>query len=784
MKSISEFSIRKPATTIMFLISMIFFGYLGLKKMPIEPLPNINKPTVRIRVKWDGATPDDMDKMVTKKIEDILPNVEGIVEYSSETTAETSMIYVKFKYGTDVETKITLIQNEINQIRRKFPDDIDDPIIRKSSSSDTPAITFSLAGGDLVEMRSYVENTLKPILERLEGVAEIAIYGGREQEVAVVIDPDKLENYGLGIMDIYNKMAKATLNIPGGVLREGEKEYLIKVESEVKTLDEIKNIVLSNSEGHLLKLKDIAEIDVAPKDRTSINRRNGKENIVVIVSKTDEGNAVAIVKSVKKIMEQMKGSFPKNTSMNYEFDSSITIMNSIKNVQSSGIIGLFLASGILFIFLKSISATLIIATAIPISIIFTFFLLNAQGITINLMSLMGLSLGIGMLVDNSVVVVDNIFRHMSELGKNRVVAARDGAEEMALPVLASTLTTVAAFLPLVFQEGLAKEQFNNLCYAISYSLLASLIISLTFVPMISSKIMSEKNNLNSEGKFLKAIKKYYVTMLKWAVRKRGIVVGIIMIAFLGSLYVGSKLGGRFIPTVDDGRFAVVAKLPSGADVNKGDRIAGVLEERIGNFDFIENYSVSGNGARAILNINSGLKTTREKSMNDILRELRKVYVDIPDTEITVTPGYKFGVRGIYDLEFELYSDNEAQLQNITEELKRRVSQIEGIKDVSSSFEGGKPEGKFYIDREKAEYYGVDINDIARMIQVQIQGGVPLTVNSDSDEIDVTLKLQQKYRESSEYILDSRITLSDGKNIKISDVADFRIEEGPAKLERR
>lgn len=194
-------------------------------------------------------------------------------------------------------------------------------------------------------------------------------------------------------------------------------------------------------------------------------------------------------------MEQAKGSFPINTVMNYEFDSSITIMNSIKNVQSSGIMGLLLASGILFVFLKSISATLIIATAIPISVIFTFFLLNAQGITLNLMSLMGLSLGIGMLVDNSVVVVDNIFRHISELGKNRVAAARDGAEEMALPVLASTLTTVAAFLPLVFQEGLAKEQFNNLCYAISYSLLASLVISLTFVPMISSKIMNENKIL-------------------------------------------------------------------------------------------------------------------------------------------------------------------------------------------------------------------------------------------------------------------------------------------------
>ncbi len=784
MRSVPEFSIRKPATTIMFLISMIFFGYLGLKKMPIEMLPNINRPTVRIRVTWDGATPSDMDKMITRKIEEILPNIEGITEYSSESTAETSMIYVKFNYGTEVETKITLIQNEINQIRRKFPENMDEPIIRKSSTSDVPALTFSLAGGDLVEMRTYVESTLKPMLERIEGVSEISVYGGKQQEVAVIVDPDKLENYNLGILDVYNKMASASANIPGGIVKEGEKEYLIKVEAEIEKADEIKEIVLLNRDGHLLKLKDIADVSITSKERSSISRKNGKENIVVIVSKTDEGNSVEIVKNVKKIMEQAKGSFPINTVMNYEFDSSITIVNSIKNVQSSGIMGLLLASGILFVFLKSISATLIIATAIPISIIFTFFLLNAQGITINLMSLMGLSLGIGMLVDNSVVVVDNIFRHISELGKNRVTAARDGAEEMALPVLASTLTTVAAFLPLVFQEGLAKEQFNNLCYAISYSLLASLVISLTFVPMISSKIMNENKNINSEGKFLKSFRKVYVVLLKWSIRRRWVVVMVMFTLFLGSLYVGSKLGGRFIPTVDEGRFAVVAKLPSGADINKGDRIAKILEERVKQLDFVKDYTTSASGGRAIINMNVGLKTTRDKSMGEILRELRKVYVDIPDTELTVTPGYKFGVRGLYDLEFELYSDNEAQLQAILSQLKDRVSQIEGIKDVTTSFEGGKPEGKFYIDREKAEYYGLNLDDIARMIQVQIQGGVPIKINSDNDEIDVTLKLQQKYRESTEYILDSRITLDSGKNIKISDVATFKIEEGPSKLEKK
>lgn len=784
MKSIPEFSIRKPATTIMFIISMIFFGFLGLRKMPIEMLPNINKPTVRIRIKWDGATPDDVDKMITRKIEDVLPNVEGIVEYSSESSAETSLIFIKFKYGTDVETKITLIQNELNQIRNKFPDDMDEPSIRKSSSSDVPALTFTLYGGDKMEMRSYAENNLKPMLERLEGVSEINVYGGQEQEVAIEIDPDKLENYNLSIVDVYNKMKSASANLPGGILREGEKEYLVKIEAEIETADEIREIILSNKDGHLLKLKDVANIKVAPKDIKSIYRKNGEDIIVVIISKTDSGNAVSIVNNSKKLLERNRGSLPLNTKLNYEFDSSITINNSINNVKSSGIQGLVLASAILFIFLKSISATIIIAVAIPISIIFTFFLLNMQGISINLISLMGLSLGIGILVDNSVVVVDNIFRHMTELGKNKIQAAKDGAEEMALPVLASTMTTVAAFLPLVFQEGLAKEQFNNLCYAISYSLLASLIISLTFVPMIASKIMDQKKNLNAEGKIMTTFRKIYVNSLKWSIRRRGIVLLILFALFSGSLYVASKLGGRFTPTIDEGRYAVVAKLPSGSDVNKGDRIGKILEDKVKDLPFVVDYTVSANGTSSILNINAGLKTSREESMSDILKKLRETFVEIPDMELTIAPGYRFGTRGLYDLEFELYSDNEAQLQIISEQLKEQIKKIDGIYDVTSSFEGGKPEGKFYINREKAEYYGLDVKDIATMIQTQILGGTPIKINSDNSEIDVTLKLQKKYRESTGLILDSRITLKSGENIRISDVAEFRAEEGPSKIEKK
>ncbi|MBC2851798.1 efflux RND transporter permease subunit [Cetobacterium sp. 8H] len=784
MRILSEFSIKKPSTAIMIIISMIFFGFLGLYKMPIELLPNTANPTVRITIEWKGATPEDIDKMVTKKIEDILPNVDGIKEYSSSSTPEVSKINVKFKYGTDIETKITLIQNEINQIKGKLPSDIEEPSIREQSMGSAPAAVLAMSGGDSMEVRSYAENTLKPLLERIEGVSQILIFGGKEQEILVEIDPEKLENYNLNILDLYNIISKASTTIPGGQVREGEKEFFIKVKGELETPEEIANIILKNNDGNLLKLKDVANVRIDTKDVSSLFRKNSKDGLVIIIAKTDEGNAIEIVKSVDKVLENLKGTTPLNSEINYDFDSSVTIMNSINNVKNTGILGLGLASLILFLFLKSISATIIIAVAIPISIIFTFFLLNSQGLTLNLVSLMGLSLGIGMLVDNSVVVLDNIYRHMNELGKNKIDAARDGAAEMGVPVLASTLTTVSVFLPIVFQEGMAKEQFQDLSYSISYSLLASLIVSLIFVPMISSKILNDKKNISIEGKYMKKLKKIYLSILRCAIKNRGLTILITTLLFIGSIFAASTLGGGFIPTVDEGRYAVVAKLPSSADINMSDRIGFILEDKIKTTDIAESFTISGDTNNAILNINAGLKTSRDQNLQEILSKLRATFVGIPDVVLTIIPSFVFGSDGIYDLEFELYSDNENQLREISENLKNKMYNIEGITDVSSSFEGGKPEGKIIVDREKAKAYGVDISDLALMLKTQVLGGQPITINSDNQEIDVTVQLQKKYRQSIDLLMDSRITLQNGKNIKISDISKLVLEEGPSKIEKK
>ena len=646
MKLLSHFSIKKPATATMIIISMIFFGLLGLSRMPIELMPNTSNPTIRITIEWKGATPEDVDKMITKKVEDVLPNVDGITEYSSTSSPETSRINVKFKYGTDTETKITLIQNEINQIRGRLPSDIEEPVIREQSMGSAPAAVLSMSGGDPMEVRTYADNTLKPLLERIEGVSQILIFGGKEQEVLVEIDPEKLENYNMSIIDISNILSKASTTMTGGQVKEGEKYFYVKVQGELTTPEEIANVILKNENGHLLRLKDVADVRIDIKDESNLFRKNKEDGLAIIVAKTDEGNAIEIVEAVDKVLSNVRTSIPLNSHIGYDFDASKTIMNSINNVKETGFIGLGLASLILYLFLKSIAATIIIAVAIPISIIFTFFLLNAQGLSINLVSLMGLSLGIGMLVDNSVVVLDNIYRHMTELGKSKIEAARDGAAEMGLPVLASTLTTVSVFLPIVFQEGMAKEQFKDLSYSVSYSLLASLIVSLVFVPMISSKVLNEKKNINSEGKFIKKLKNIYLVALRWSIKHRGLTAIITILLFIGSIMAASTLGGGFIPATDEGRFAVVAKLPSSADINMSNRVGSILEEKIADIPVAKSYTLNGDTSNAILNIDAGTKTSRKESMQDILGTLRQTFKGIPDVILTVVPSYRSEERRV------------------------------------------------------------------------------------------------------------------------------------------
>lgn len=784
MASLSEFSIKRPVATTMIIISMVGFGLLSIFNLPMALLPNFNIPVVVISTTWVGASPEDVDKLITREIEDIVPNVEGVKKYTSTSSLNSSIVVIEFDYGIDADNKVDEVQREVTKIVNDLPTDANTPIISKASAGAEAVVSVELSGDDLIELRSMAETLVKPRFQRIEGVGAVDIFGGLEREILVELNPEKLDNYDLGVSDVVSVLEQSTVNLPAGNIREGNKEYIVKIEGELETLEQVKNVIIRNSDGKILRLRDVANVSLTTKDVDSYNRVNGKEALALNVSKSDDGNAVEIADKVKLEIEELKSYLPAGTEVNIGFDSSEFIKNSLNTVKNNALTGLVLASIILFVFLKDIRATSVIAMAIPTSIIFTFGLLSVKGISLNLISLMGLSLGVGMLVDNSVVVLDNIFRHMSEHRKPSQEAARDGASEMALPILASTATTVAVFLPIIFKEGLAKEIFHDMSYSIAFSLLASLIIALTFVPMVSSKVLKVEKSLHSEGKVLTFVKKVYLKFLDVTMRHRIKTLIVTVLVFVSSLIIAGKLGGEFMPTRDEGQYTIVAEMPSGVEVGLSDQVAKKLEEIVKNDKYTVKYSISAEAGSVVVNVDTPKKYERDVSIFEIADDMREKIKGIPDVNLNIVYQYGRGPEQGRDIQLNLNSNNFSQLQQFAQIVQDKILQIPGLVDIKSSDEGGNPEAKIVIDRDKAQYYGVRITEIAQMVSYQILGSRDqVTIKTDNDEVDINVQLAEEYRRSTDKLMDTQIKLSSGKYIKLRDVARLEIGEGASEISK-
>ena len=784
--TISEFSIKRPVTTMMIIISMVVMGVMTLTNLKAERLPKFNIPVASIVTTWTGASPEDMEKLVTYEIEDALSAVEGITRVTTESTMGRSLIVVEFRYGEDIDSKVNDLVTEVSRIRSDLPDDINEPRIRKSGSSGDMVMMVSITGQDQIRLKSFAENVVKPRFERIAGVGEINIRGGFEKEILIEIDPDKLEGYGLNITDVYNVIKNASINFPAGYIREGDKEFLVRVFGEAETLEEIKAIVVKNDGAQTLFLTDVANVRIDVKDREDYGRTNGKDNIIVWIEKSDTGNVLDIADTVKNELIELEPQLPEGSTFEINVDSSTDVINSIASVKSNAVTGLILASIVLLVFLKDIRATIVIAISIPVSVIATFSMFGTKGMSINIISLMGLSLGVGMLVDNSIVVLDNIFRHLTELKKPRIEAASDGASEMVVPIIASTATTVAVFLPIVIREGLAKEIFHDMSYSIAFSLLASLIVAITFVPMVCSKVLSSDKKLDAEGKIMKAVKEVYSKILAKALKLRVVTVVATIILFVVVVGAGVKnVGGGFFPNTDDGVYTIVGDMPSGLDVAKVNRISKVFEEAAANHPATQIYttSVSKDTTTVVVNIGTPSERNIDSSVFDIVEEIRRELTGkVPDVNLIVVPKFVRGA-GSSDMSLILKSDDVIQLQEYAREIQKRMEATPGLADVTNSMLGGNPEARIILDRKKLEYYGIKVTDLTFAISYQIRGGQPVTIKTGNDELDVTVQLKKEYRESTELLMDSRVSTENGSSVKLRDIATLQIVEGAAGIEK-
>ncbi|WP_336154318.1 efflux RND transporter permease subunit [Fusobacterium polymorphum] len=785
--SLAGISIRRPVATTMVMVSFIFIGLLAMFSMKKELIPNINIPVVTISTTWNGAVAEDVETQVTKKIKDSLSNVEAIDKIQTVSAYGVSTVVVNFDYGVDTDEKVTQIQREVSKITNNLPSDANTPLVRKFEAAGgnmTAIIAFN--ADSKTALTTFIKEQLKPRLESLPGIGQVDIFGNPDKQLQIQVDSDKLASYNLSPMELYNIVRTSVATYPIGKLSTGNKDMIIRFMGDLDYIDQYKNILIS-SNGNTLRLKDVADVVLTTEDADNVGYLNGKESVVVLLQKSSDGDTITLNNAAFKVIEEMRPYMPAGTEYSIEMDSSENINNSISNVSSSAVQGLVLATIILFVFLKSFRTTVLISLALPVAIVFTFAFLAMRGATLNLISLMGLSIGVGMLTDNSVVVVDNIYRHITELNSPVREAAENATEEVTFSVIASALTTIVVFLPILFIPGLAREFFRDMSYAIIFSNLAAIIVAITLIPMLASRFLNRKSMKSEDGKFFKKVKAFYLKVINSAVSHKGLTVLIMVGLFFFSILVGPKLlKFEFMPKQDEGKYSMTAELQKGTDLAKAERIAKELEEIVKNDPHTESYLMLVSTSSISINANVGKKNTRKDSVFTIMDDIRKKASNVLDARVSMTNQFS-GRQTSKDIEFLLQGSNQDEIKKFGKQLLEKLQSYDGMVDISSTLDPGIIELRLNIDRDKIASYGISPTVIAQTISYYMLGGDKAntaTLKTDTEEIDVLVRLPKEKRNDINTLSSLNIKVGDNKFVKLSDVATLQYAEGTSEVRKK
>lgn len=809
--NLSSLAVRRPVTILMITFIIILLGAVSLTRLPIDLLPKIEVPIAVVSTSYEGVGPQEIEKLITKPIEEAIATVENIKNISSTSSEGTSMVIAEFNYGTDMDFAALEMREKIDLVKGYLPDDASDPMVLKIDPNSMPIIQVSISNGeDLAKLQAIAEDVIKPRLERLEGVASVDISGGYEKQVEVNLNQEKLKGYGLSIDYIAQIIGAENLNLPGGEVRKGKQELIIRTMGEFESIQEIRELPIQLQTGGIVYLKDIADVNLKYKDLDTISKTNGQNSINISVRKQSGTNTVRVADTVNTELEKLKKEFP-DISIETVMDQSEFIKLAINNVVKNAVVGALLAVAILYLFLRNVRTTFIISTAIPVSVIATFILIYFSGITLNLMTLGGLALGIGMLVDNSIVVLENIYRFRQE-GHSRKEAAIQGAKEVGMAVTASTLTTVAVFLPIVFAEGMVSTIFKELALTVTMALAASLLVSLTLIPMLSSKFLKvdEMQNKKHQSRFrlfsvlydafdkvFAKIESAYKRLLNWSLSHRKSTVTIAILVFIVSMASILSVGAEFFPSMDQGQFTISVSLPEGSELESTNEIVTEIEgklEKIEEIDTVVSNVGSGGGFYVTdrgtnkANISVVLKdlADRERSTTEVVEEVRSLVKDIPGAEISVEAASSItGMVGAGGgpISISIKGDELDTLKKIGDDFKEIVESVEGTREVKTSLSEGVPEVQIQIDREKASQYGLTATQIATSVKGTISGRLATRYKYNGEEIDVIIKGDESFKQSISNLKQTPIQTPLGISIPLSQVADVNIERGPVTVNR-
>jgi HAE1 family hydrophobic/amphiphilic exporter-1 len=790
-------SVSRPVTFLMLYVGILAVGLVSVLNLGIDLYPDITFPTVTVVTNYEGVSSEDMETLVTRPIEEAVAAVEDVDEVTSYSREGVSVVMVQFKWGKDMDVASMDIRERVDYVKPFLPDDADEPFIFKFSAADMPVMFIAITGDyELSELRKISEDQVEPRLERIPGIASVYTQGGREREIHVYADDEKLTAYGVTLDDLIHAISVENVRVPGGSIEQGRTDFLIRTSGEFATVSDIRDVIVTRRQGAPVYLKDLARVEDSFADRVEAIRVNGKPGVIAVLQKQSTENTVDVSDRVNAELPNIE------KVLGIEFvtimDQASYIERSIGNLRNVALQGAVLAVFVLFFFLRNVPSTLIIATSIPLSVVATFIVMNATNVTLNMISMGGLALGIGMLVDSSIVVLENIYRHR-ERGLTRREAAIYGAGEVATPITASVLTTVAVFFPVVFVPGIAGILFRDMALTVTFALLCSLFVALTLIPLLASRILRVKkkdaSQLRRGGRALTA----YETTLRWALGHRKTTIAIAAAIFVVSVSLIRFVGVEFTPESEPGEFTIWVQMPVGTRLEITEQAAGEVEEIIRK-DVPEVQAIftrvgQGTGFGAVFGgagshsarvfFQAVPLSQRDRSDEEIRMALARPMTRVPGAEVYfATDAFAEMMFGGARLNVEIYGHSLETGRELAVRVKEIMENIPGATDVRISRAEGKPEMRVVVDRQRAASFGLSVNAIASAVQTGVLGAVAGQFREEGDEYNIRVRLPDARRQSLRDIRDILVPSPQGRLVPLASVATMKYVTGPVEIERK
>jgi HAE1 family hydrophobic/amphiphilic exporter-1 len=790
---ISNFSISRRITTAMIVLLVVLIGIIAFSRLKVDLYPDVTFPGAAIVTSYSGVGPEEIENLITKPVESSVSTVTGVKSVSSTSDTGQSTIVVEFEWGTDMDFAVLDLRQQIDLISGFLPDEADDTLIFKFDPAMFPILSYGITGEqNLADLKTEVEDNIVPRLERLPGVAQVNLDGGLTREILVSLEGDKLYNYGIDFSTVNGILAQENVNVSAGEIQRGDRNLLIRTMGKFNSIDDIRNINIPAGNGNTVKLSDLGSIQDTYAERSTISRVNGDSSIGLSIQKQTDANTVQAANAVKAEIEKIQNEYD-DLNIITAMDQSDFIEKAIESVQRNAVIGGLLAVLILFIFLRNIRSTIVIGTAIPVSIIATFVLMFFADLNINIISLGGLALGVGMLVDNAIVVLENNYRYRS-MGVGKIEAAKEGSSEVGMAITASTLTTIVVFLPVFFVEGIAARLFKELALTVSFSLFASLAVALTLIPMLASTFLKvSQKDLDRESK-QGFVTRNYKRMLAFSLNHRWIIVLILVVLLAGSIALVPGIGTEFLPESDQGMFTISYDLPASTILAESDNVAQYTEDvlasipevktvfsSVGSADMMGTSTSSDSGNITVL-----MKDLdeRDRSTDQIMEEVRQ-RLSLPDVnfQVSTQTGFGGGGGGGKPINIKLKGNDFAVLEEYTTLAREEMENIEGLRDISDSFDEGRPELRIQLNRSLMSQFGLNARQIANTVRTAVSGSVATRYEVAGDEYDIRVQLRESDLSSVSQLSNLNINAPGGIQVPLKRFANLEVETGPNQILR-